>query len=208
MISLMRCVLGGIVFTASITVPQPQVSAVLKGEIYDSLFGTLLPEAKVEVFAGDRLQKEVISDQNGKYEIKGLPDGQYKIVVQLLGFVTARQELKIMAGKQARLDIGLKAGYLHDPLEITIHGVVKQADDLPLSGATIVLISPFDQAIIAKTRTDDLGKYSLQINDPGQYVLYASKQEFRVKSSDIVIWPKLPREPQEVNFVLSAFKLQ
>ncbi len=187
---------------------QSPIPATISGQIYDSSLGLPLFGAEVEVVAGGQVQKQAVSGQDGNYKIEKVAGGQYTVVVKLLGFVTAKRELQVKAGEQVRLDIGLQVGYLNDPLVIQVHGTVKQASDLPLSGASIVVVRPFDQEIIIKTKTDDLGKYDLQVNDPGQYVLYASKPGFRVRAIDIVVKPTVPREPQEVNFVLSPLKLQ
>jgi Carboxypeptidase regulatory-like domain len=194
--------------TPTVVVPsRSQTNAIIKGHVYDKQFGLPVPGAKVTILS-DRVRQYATSDQGGSYEFKGLNEGQYAIFVQSLGFRDTEQTLQVRKGGQVVSDIPLRIGHLTDTLSIEISGTARLADKTPCSGVNILIISPFDQEIVARTKTDDAGHYAANVDDPGQYVLYAFKSGFEVLAFPFVLQPSLPRKPYTRDIVLSPFSLK
>ena len=128
--------------------------------------------------------------------------------VESLGFARTERTVQLKMWEQTPLDIPLRLGYLHDPLTIDIDGSVRLTDNTPADSVTIVVVSPFDQQIVATTRTNAAGQYAVPVDDPGQYLVYAFKSGFKVSTVPIILAATLPRERCTADFVLSAFKLR
>jgi hypothetical protein len=58
---------------------------------------------------GDKLTVMTISGLDGKYIVKNLPAGNYKMTVSKAGFATRIFSVKIKEGQEARHDVELKA---------------------------------------------------------------------------------------------------
>ena len=182
-------------------------NASIRGQIYDNRFGLPVPGAKVMILLEGRVQQRVTSDQHGYYEIQNLTSRQYTISVESLGFVRTERTAQVKLG-ELLLDIPLRVGHLHDPLPTEVNGSVTLPDNTPASGATVLLIRPFDQQIDTSTTTDQAGQFAVHVDDPGQYVLYAFKSGFEVATISIIVRPTLPRERHTSNIVLAPFTLR
>ena len=100
------------------------------------------------------------------------------------------------------LDFGLVAGYLGDAIPTEVRGAVRRKDKTPLQGATVTIANAFSKGLVTKARTDRAGRYQANVNYPGQYIVYASKPEFIVSATTIVLPASLPRKSRMVDLVL------
>ena len=206
---LVLCLPWTTCFAATIMVVEPyQTNASIRGQIYDNRFGLPVADAKVTILLEGRVQERTISDQHGYYEIKDLTGRQYTISVESLGFVRTERTAQVRMGEQLLLDIPLRIGHLHDPLPTEINGVVKLSDKTPANGATVLLISPFDQQIATTTRTDQAGHYAVRVDDPGQYLLCALKSGYKLGAVPVILRPGLSRGHYTIDIELSPFKLE
>ena len=194
--------------SSAITQHDRQSDAVISGNVYDNRFGLPIPGAKAMVLLGGRIQQQTTTDQWGGYEFKNLSDGQYTVSVQSLGFASAEVNVQVRNGERIVYDIALKVGHLHDPIPIEISGTARLADNAPSSDVNVVVISPVDHQIVAKTKTNKAGHYVLKVNDPGQYVVSAFKSGFHAIAFAIVLNPELPRKPYSKDLVLFPLNLK
>jgi hypothetical protein len=187
---------------------QSKGTASVTGQIYDSLFGLPLSNARIALLnkAGD--VRETASDEDGKFDIKDLVAGQYVVAVELRGFVRTQRTIQVNKNERIVLDISLRIGRLHDPLPTEVVGTVTDSNSAPVISAMLVVVSPVEQRIVATSKTDQAGEYRIQVDDPGQYVVYAFKSGLTVRSTAILLRPRLPRERYKADFVLSALKLE
>jgi hypothetical protein len=154
------------------------------------------------------------SDGQGNYAFRGLPYGEYRVSVGLRGFRKAEVwRFYLAAGEDKVLDIGLEVGIFTDWIRPVVSGTVLGTDKKPLEDATVTAISALSPNIAERTRTEDDGKYKLELRTSGQYIVYASKPGFAVtavslpegsgRSIELVLKPsKVPtsvpaREPKE-----------
>lgn len=68
----------------------------LSGKITDSETGEPLEQVSVYF---PQLEKGTVTDENGDYELKGLPEGSYKLVVAYLGYETYSTSFEINTGQ-------------------------------------------------------------------------------------------------------------
>ncbi|HXG06306.1 MAG TPA: carboxypeptidase-like regulatory domain-containing protein [Nitrososphaera sp.] len=184
---------------------QNQPSAGIKGQVYDNHFGLPVSGARITALAEGRDQQYTLSDQEGNYEIKQLSEGKYTVSVECLGFAHTERIVQVRMGQEVLLDIPLRAGYLSDPIPTEINGTVKLSNNTPVKNVTIIVVSPFDQQIAGKTRTNQVGQYTVPVNDPGQYVIYAFKPGFKVATTPIILRPTIPRQKYMADLVLTSF---
>jgi hypothetical protein len=187
---------------------QNQGDASVAGYIYDNRFGLPIPGAKVTLrFEGGHAISKT-SGGDGRYKFSGLPGGRYKLSAETLGFALTERMVDLRASEEISLDLPLRIGRLHDPIPIGITGLAMLSDKTPLPGVSILLISPFDQEIVGKTLTTRSGQYTLKVDEPGQYVLYAVKFGFGVKAISIIVRPTLPRETLRADITLNPLHLR
>ena len=116
--------------------------------------GAALTGAKVTVAnAGTNIQKTVLTDSTGSYQVLDLPIGSYVVTVEMKGFtksITHPQELNI--NQSLRVDVVMKIGGTTEVVEVqsqssqvetvnpTVGGTVtgKPIQDLPLNGREVL----------------------------------------------------------------------
>lgn len=93
-----------------LTAESAGAQATMRGTVTDKN-GDALPGVRV-VAAGASTQRTVITDPAGRYELDGLPPGEYSLTAALAGFVTARRDGVTLADGQTveRLDFALCLG--------------------------------------------------------------------------------------------------
>lgn len=206
---LAMCLSFAIDLTPSVfTLSRSQTNAIIKGHVYDNRFGLPVSGAKATLLSEGRVQQYTTSDQGGAYEFRNLSEGQHTISVESLGFARTELTVKVRKGEQIVADIPIRIGHLHDPLPIEITGTARLEDNKPSSDVNILVISPVDQQIVARTKTNHAGHYGAKVDEPGQYVLYAFKSGFQVSAFPIILRPSLPRKPFSQDIVLSPLNLK
>lgn len=163
-------------------------SGSIAGRVVDSTTGAPLHRARVEIHVEGRndMRGMAPSDGDGRFLLRALPAGQYRIEVSRRGYGTmaygARRPfaegraLALGAGEQITdLTIGL-------PRLGVIAGTVTGADGEPLAQANIqALRRQFTRGKLSwdargVAQTDDKGRFRLFGVAPGRYLVSASKQ--------------------------------
>jgi carboxypeptidase family protein len=159
--------------------------------------GSPVEGADVSFFLLDRTQtlptnetlvREVKTDHRGQYEARRLPAGRYRVVVELFGF--GRNEVwgfYIPDGAHNWLEIGLAQGMQHDLVTATVSGTVTASSGEPIADATVTLASAYDVGDYSQTRTNSNGRYTLSLLQPGDYVVWATKEGFAASAHAVEI---------------------
>jgi hypothetical protein len=177
----------------------------IHGRVSDS-FGFPVVGAKVEVGSEDGTRQfQIIADKQGSYSINNLSAGRYRVLVSSLGFATEERNILVWDGDQVILDIGLRAGGAQVP-PIEVSGMVRQLDNVPLEDATVTVANAFNDRLVQRVRTDTKGHYSVSVDNPGQYIVSASKAGFIVSALVKVLPATLPRKQFEANFILTQLR--
>ena len=171
------------------------------GRVMD-LFGTPLPDAVVEVTIGKNSQKVSVRTRlDGSYLVPDLPVGEVSVVAKSQGFRPETETLLLHADGQVLLDFGLEAGSIADPPPVELSGMVQQASKAPVKDATVTVMNAFNRRLIRIVKTDSRGRYQVEFNNGGQYLVYVSKLGFLVSTAAVVLPSAMPRRRQ-INLVL------
>ena len=105
----------------------------LSGTIKDSN-GAVIPNVKVEIKNTVTNQSfSVTSDDQGRYEVSGLPPGYYTLVADGSGFKRAQvNELRVSSGTDANFNLNLEVGTVSET--VTVTGSAETFTDLPTNG--------------------------------------------------------------------------
>jgi hypothetical protein len=129
------------------------------------------------------------SNAEGSFALSSLPAGTYSLILESRGFAKREVPVNLKESEIASFDVCLDVGILHEPhTPSTISGVVKHRNGIPLSGALVKVINPFDQRVVSSGRTGVSGRYSLEVYLGGQYVVLVHKPGFNVAAAPIVLW--------------------
>jgi iron complex outermembrane recepter protein len=91
----------------------------LSGTVRD-VEGRPLAEARIVVLPGPRT---AVTDVGGRFRIPHLPPGEYRLEVSLIGYAPERRVVRVGAGAQEQLDVGLRASPLTlTGIEVTASG--------------------------------------------------------------------------------------
>ncbi len=82
----------------------PQVVGTLTGRVTDATSGQLLSAAQVYIEA---LDLGVLTQQNGRYLMVGIPAGSHSVTVQRIGYATQTREVTVGDGQTVVADFGL-----------------------------------------------------------------------------------------------------
>ncbi len=93
-------------------------TASLSGSVKSGLNDELIPGVSVEI---RQLKQSTETDENGRYEFKGLPDGTYTVITHIEGFADKAQSVTISGGSIS-LDFKLQLKSLNAEVTITASG--------------------------------------------------------------------------------------
>jgi protocatechuate 3,4-dioxygenase beta subunit len=204
LLALLTCVLLTNVVTTNL-VAERSSAASIHGRILDP-FGFPVSRVTVEILAEKGVQFRTLSDQQGNYRLADVPAGEYNISVSSLGFITEKSTVTVEKSSDVQLDFGLVAGYLGESIPIEVSGTVRDLDKTPLQDVTVTVSNAFSQRLIQKAKTDKEGRYKIQVDYPGQYIVYAAKPSFMVSAATIVLRPALPRESRTMDLILTRLR--
>jgi TonB family protein len=115
---------------AAVRLPGQNESGKLTGNVYDASGATLSNATIIMVDLPGKLRNMTTSDANGRFEIAGLPPGEYEFEVMKAGFKTYDVPSVTMAGQGLSLDANLEPGApteKHAP-RIRVSGTVQQGN--------------------------------------------------------------------------------
>ncbi|WP_028296667.1 SusC/RagA family TonB-linked outer membrane protein [Olivibacter sitiensis] len=116
----------------------------ISGTVFDEDTNTL-PGASVRIREENR---GVSTDVNGVYNITGLPDGSYTLLVTFMGYQTTEKKVFIANGQQVKLDIHL----VHDAQsldEVVVIGYGTQRKGDVTGAVSTVSPKEFNQGVVA-----------------------------------------------------------
>lgn len=116
---ILACLLG-VASAPDAFAQQQATTGTIEGIIRDSS-GALLPGATVTLQQQETgFQRELVSDQQGRYLGIALPLGTYKISVVLAGFETAvRENVPLAVGQTLRIDFTMGVGGVREQVEVS-----------------------------------------------------------------------------------------
>jgi beta-lactamase regulating signal transducer with metallopeptidase domain len=95
-----------ILMLSTITPAQsvPDNEGVVQGQVVDVRSGRPLPGATVEISRGDRSHRALTNDE-GRYEVRGLTPGEYNVRVQRKGYISAEYGQRYATEPASTLDV-------------------------------------------------------------------------------------------------------
>ena len=126
----------------------------------------------------EKLIRRVTTDKEGNYACEKLPWGQYRVDISAKFGGTEIWRFYLWRQADRVLDIGVPVGYTHAFSERKVSGVVRQANGSAASNVTVTKRSAYEESDWEQARTDNTGKYEFKEIQPGDYVLYFTKQGF------------------------------
>jgi protocatechuate 3,4-dioxygenase beta subunit len=167
--------------------PGPELVIVLPetftvtGRVVDQVTGKPIPGAEVHPLAADRLDMQdlqVTTDDDGRFEVKGLEAGRYHLVVKAKGYV-----------KEETREVNVGCGFAPEDLEIALDPglqlagqVVDESGNL-VPGATVEAIGldhrgwrEDEHNVLAEGLSDPSGLFSLRGLEPSEILLKAKKE--------------------------------
>ncbi|GEM_PF-4738898 len=130
----------------------------------------------------DPVTISILSDAEGKFEIKDIPEGEYSIIASKLNFVTNTVKVKVNSGKSTSTVIVLNdtLGQSFGSIDGTILSAVT---NLPVAGVSIST-DPASTTVV----TDTNGKFLLQYLIPGDYNINAKKSDYQSISQSVKVF--------------------
>ncbi len=157
----------------------------LAGRVTD-LFGFAIPGAEVRLIKDSgETPRKAVTDAAGFYSFKRIPLDFYRLEASLAGFVTSIRELPLTSPGETRVDVGLWLVQLTDYPICRLTGRVSRAAGHELMvGATVTAVAVFDPDFRRTTLTDRNGSFTLVLENPAQYIIFAHSPGFGVRSGD------------------------
>ena len=99
-----RWVLLGLSLTMVLPTLVAAQDGTIAGTVRDDATNQGLAGASVFIYA---LSVGTLSDNDGAFEVRGVPAGTHMVEIQLIGYAIVRQEVTVTAGSESRLDVAL-----------------------------------------------------------------------------------------------------
>ena len=97
--------------------------------------GAVIAGARVRVFdAAGSVVSEAISDGQGRFGIRTVPDGQLRVEVESAGFRKTVQYAMVAAGQPVTLDVVMQVGSATDAVEVTANASALNGESASVSG--------------------------------------------------------------------------
>jgi hypothetical protein len=146
-------------------------SGLIVGQVLDAVTNRPVATANVQISGVD--QRDVQTTDDGWFVFRNVRAFTYDVVVTAHRWVVAKHRVRVGAGERhADLSFGLHR-------LPGIHGVVREDNGrpMPMVWVSAALVTVGDRLTWnnqgRQTRTDDLGRYSFDALEPGDYLLYA-----------------------------------
>ncbi len=180
-----------------------QVAATLTGIVTDQSGASVAAASVTARNLDTDLSRETATDSAGRYQLFGLPLGQYEVRVKKNGFAEAvRSGIRLVVGQDARVDLTLRVGAVSEEVKVSgdaaivsvttqdISGLVgeQQVKDLPLNGRSYDLLLTLNPGIVNFTaeKTGGIGvsnsttgnNFSVSGNRPQQNLFLLNGVEY------------------------------
>lgn len=162
---------------ANLEVPADPEKALVRGRLVDSVAGSALTNAQIDVREFDR--EAVSIDNSGQFVVSNLESGSYLLVYSAPGYLSASQNLNLQKGQFA--DVGTIRLSVA-PSASLISGVFTDiATGQPVAGAVVsVTVDGVTASALSNTR----GEYQL-LAEPGEAVLHVSADSYHPISAAV-----------------------
>jgi hypothetical protein len=164
---------------------QQDPPVTLSGRVSD-WHGCTIPEAVITVLdASGAVIATGKTGVDGQFDIAGLRPGLISLRAELAGFRKSERPQRLHAGVNV-WDTGLAlAKFTPTPVH-RIAGTVSDTRGRLIANATVTLADVFSASVRAQVRTDSGGRYAIETEDSGQYVITAVGLNYRAASDTIV----------------------
>ena len=115
--------------------------ASISGTVKDAAGAAVVNATVVARSAGNDTETTALSDSSGKYEIKGLSPGTYRVTASSPGFSQLGANVSLESNGNATQDFSLSAGSLQDEVTVTAARGLRAAAEIPQS---ITVVSALD----------------------------------------------------------------
>ncbi|WP_165350945.1 carboxypeptidase-like regulatory domain-containing protein, partial [Ectobacillus funiculus] len=162
--------------------PNP---ATINGTVRDSVTGTVLPNALIQVFNSQgRFLASTLTDVNGQYAISGLPEGTISVQASAPNFASELTVITLTPGETETVDFALAS----NPASLT--GSVTDAQTgAPLSGALVQVFIVGTAVPVKFTLTDPNGLYFINGLNGGEYQVVISDDNYVAAIFRIILEP-------------------
>lgn len=136
----------------------------VNGLITDSLTSLPIANATIKIYQGINLITSSLSDANGVYNLQGLAQGNYNIVVNADNYQNYTQGVSVQANQVVTVNVSLQ----QDPATIT-GNIVDSTTLLPIANASVTIFKGSSQ--VGSSLTDQSGNFVISGLTPGTYTL-------------------------------------
>lgn len=136
-----------------------------------SLFGEALPGASVRLSTSDgQALAKATTAGDGTATLPNVRPGRYEVQIDLSGFQRAHYDLEVGEG-DVLLEAGLAVAGIVDSPRVTVKGLVRDCGGAPIARATVRARALFDDRMTVRGFTGEDGRYSLTVDEAGQYII-------------------------------------
>lgn len=162
---------AGVTTTVNFTLsPLP---GTISGKVTDSLTGSPIAGALIEIFDGNVIVGFADTDINGNYSIPDLDPGNYIVICSAATYATKFVGATVVSNTTTTVNFAL------DRNPGTIEGTVTNAaDGIGIRAATVTVYQ--GHTLISSTLTDPDGNYSFPGLAPGNYIVIADAPNFSI----------------------------
>ncbi len=130
--------------------------------------GTLVPGAAVTITdGGGKEYGPATTDQNGKWTIPSVPDGEYTVTVEFPNGSKTEQPGVQIPGDGGGADVGT----IVKPVSIELSGTVKDYKSAPVQGATVTVTNDATFKTYGPAATDEQGEWAIKDVPAGSYTI-------------------------------------
>ena len=166
----------------------PAAAQTLSGRVTDAASGAPVAGARLTLLdASGGTAATAQSAADGAFRLQARVPGGYRVSAQRLGYrATLTREVELAAGAAVEVELRMAAAPLVLDTAVArigrdrgVHGrVLDDETDRPLANATVTLINVRGR-VVARSRTDERGAFSVRPRDPGGYTLRATAEGYR-----------------------------
>ncbi|MGD9631095.1 MAG: carboxypeptidase regulatory-like domain-containing protein [Pyrinomonadaceae bacterium] len=159
---------------------QDKGHAILNGRV-TTLLGVPLDGVVIDISPVNGKATNTRTDSLGGYRFENLPYGYATVSYRLTGFYKETINVYINR-KSVTRDIGMRVGDLGPLDKIQVKGVIRDSSGFPTNGATVSIFNIFNQEVKETTQTDSSGRYLLETDREGDYVIVVLKPSFQAEA--------------------------